>query len=79
MIRFVFVVVPLVLLFLFAVAFAALNPQQLTVNLLVGQYSVPLTWLIAAFLLLGFVLGILSMLARQLRLRQALRQARKAP
>ena len=78
MIRFIFVVLPLLVLFLFAVAFGALNQQQLTVDLLIGRYQMPLTWVVAGFLVIGFVLGLLSMLARQLGLRKQLRQQRKA-
>ncbi len=78
MIRFIFVVLPLLLLFLFAVAFGALNQQQVQVDLLIGRYDVPLTWVVAGFLLIGFLLGLLSMLARQLGLRHQLRQQRKA-
>lgn len=78
MIRFIFVVLPLLVLFLFAVAFGALNQQQLSVDLLIGRYDLPLTWVVAGFLLIGFLLGLLSMLARQLGLRNQLRQQRKA-
>lgn len=78
MIRFIFVVLPLLVLFLFAVAFGALNQQQLQVDLLIGRYDMPLTWVVAGFLLIGFLLGLLSMLARQLGLRNQLRQQRKA-
>lgn len=78
MIRFIFVVLPLLILFLFAVAFGALNQQQLNVDLLIGRYDLPLTWVVAGFLVIGFLLGLLSMLARQLGLRQQLRQQRKA-
>jgi lipopolysaccharide assembly protein A len=78
MIRFIFVVLPLLVLFLFAVAFGALNQQQLSVDLLIGRYQMPLTWVVAGFLVIGFVLGLLSMLARQLGLRKQLRQQRKA-
>ena len=78
MIRFIFVVLPLLILFLFAVAFGALNQQQLSVDLLIGRYDLPLTWVVAGFLLIGFLLGLLSMLARQLGLRNQLRQQRKA-
>lgn len=78
MIRFIFVVLPLLVLFLFAVAFGALNRQQLSVDLLIGRYQMPLTWVVAGFLVIGFVLGLLSMLARQLGLRKQLRQQRKA-
>lgn len=78
MIRFIFVVLPLLVLFLFAVAFGALNQQQLSVDLLIGRYQMPLTWVVAGFLVIGFVLGLLSMLTRQLGLRKQLRQQRKA-
>ncbi len=77
MIRFIFVVLPLLVLFLFAVAFGALNQQQLSIDLLIGRYDMPLTWVVAGFLFIGFVLGLLSMLARQLGLRNQLRQQRK--
>jgi putative membrane protein len=78
MIRFIFVVLPLLVLFLFAVAFGALNQQQLSVDLLIGRYDMPLTWVVAGFLLIGFLLGLLSMLARQLGLRNQLRHQRKS-
>jgi putative membrane protein len=77
MIRFIFVVLPLLVLFLFAVAFGALNQQQLSIDLLIGRYDMPLTWVVAGFLFIGFVLGLMSMLARQLGLRNQLRQQRK--
>jgi uncharacterized integral membrane protein len=50
----------------------------LTVDLLIGHYQMPLTWVVAGFLVIGFVIGLLSMLARQLGLRKQLRQQRKA-
>ncbi len=77
MIRFVFVSLPLLILFLIAVFFGALNKQLVSIDLFVGNYSLPVAAIAAGFLLLGFVIGLLSMAGRQVLLRSENRKLRK--
>ncbi|MGQ4275804.1 lipopolysaccharide assembly protein LapA domain-containing protein [Pseudidiomarina sp. E22-M8] len=77
MLRFIFIGLPLLLLFLLAVAFGALNKQAIPFDFLVGQITLPVSVLTGAFILLGFLLGLLSMLGRQWVLKNENRKLRK--
>lgn len=77
MIRFVFVSLPLIILFLIAVAFGALNKHVIAVDFIVVQQQVSVATLAAIFLALGFIIGLLSMLGAQLMLRRDLRKLKK--
>lgn len=77
MIRFIFVSLPLIVLFLIAIAFGALNKDVIAVDFLVGQQQVTVAALTALFLALGFIIGLLSMLAAQLLLRRENRKLKK--
>ncbi|WP_417658243.1 lipopolysaccharide assembly protein LapA domain-containing protein [Pseudidiomarina sp.] len=77
MIRFVFVSLPLIVLFLIAVAFGALNKHVIDVDFIVVQQQVSVAALAAIFLALGFIIGLLSMLGAQLMLRRDLRKVKK--
>lgn len=77
MLRFIFIGLPLLVLFLLAVAFGALNKQSIPFDFLVGEVTLPVSVLTGLFILLGFLLGILSMLGRQLVLRNENRKLRK--
>ncbi|MDN7124229.1 lipopolysaccharide assembly protein LapA domain-containing protein [Pseudidiomarina terrestris] len=77
MLRFIFIGLPLLVLFLLAVAFGALNKQSIPFDFLVGEVTLPVSVLTGLFILLGFLLGILSMLGRQFVLRNENRKLRK--
>ncbi|WP_417665151.1 lipopolysaccharide assembly protein LapA domain-containing protein [Pseudidiomarina sp.] len=77
MIRFVFVSLPLIILFLIAVAFGALNKHVITVDFIVVQQQVSVATVAAIFLTLGFIIGLLSMLGAQVMLRRDLRKMKK--
>ncbi|CAB0150068.1 Lipopolysaccharide assembly protein A [Pseudidiomarina piscicola] len=77
MLRFIFIGLPLLLLFLLAVAFGALNKQPIPFDFLLGQITLPVSVLTGMFILLGFLLGLASMLARQVALKSENRKLRK--
>lgn len=77
MIRFIFVSLPLIVLFLIAVAFGALNKQVIAVDFIVAQQQISVATLIALFLAVGFIIGLLSMLGAQWMLRRDLRKLKK--
>ncbi|MFC7160114.1 lipopolysaccharide assembly protein LapA domain-containing protein [Pseudidiomarina halophila] len=64
MLRFIFIGLPLLLLFVLAVAFGALNKQAIPFDFLIGQITLPVSVLTGVFILFGFLLGLLSMLGR---------------
>lgn len=77
MIRFIFVSLPLIVLFLIAVAFGALNKQVIAVDFIVTQQQISVATLTALFLAVGFIIGLLSMLGAQWMLRRDLRKLKK--
>lgn len=77
MLRFIFIGLPLLLLFILAVAFGALNKQAIPFDFLIGQVTLPVSVLTGVFILLGFLLGLLSMLGRQWVLKNENRKLRK--
>lgn len=77
MLRFLFVSLPLLLLFVIALGFGALNKSVLTVDFIFFKAELSVAVVTACFLVLGFVLGMLSMLARQLLLRRENRRLRR--
>lgn len=77
MIRFVFVSLPLIILFLIAIAFGALNKQILAVDFIVAQQQVNVATLAALFLAVGFIIGLLSMFGVQMSLRRENRKLKK--
>ncbi len=77
MIRFIFISLPLILLFLLAVAFGALNKAIVQVDFLVVQSQVSIALVAALFLAVGFFIGLVAMSARTLMLRRELRKLRK--
>jgi len=77
MIRFIFVSLPLIVLFLIAVAFGALNKEVIAVDFIVAQQQISLAVLAALFLALGFLIGLFSMLGAQLLLRRENRKLKK--
>lgn len=75
----------MLLLFLLAVAFGALNKQTILIDFMFGQINLPVAALAAIMLLLGFVIGLLAMLGRvwlarreQRKLQQQLTQRAKS-
>jgi len=77
MIRFIFISLPLLVLFLIAVAFGALNKQIIAVDFIIAQQQIGVATLAALFLALGFIVGLLSMLGAQFILRRENRQLKK--
>ncbi|PHR66846.1 MAG: hypothetical protein COA51_00080 [Idiomarina sp.] len=77
MIRFIFVSLPLIVLFLIAVAFGALNKQVIAVDFIVAQQQISVATLTALFLAVGFIIGLLSMLGAQWMLRRDIRKLKK--
>lgn len=77
MIRFIFVSLPLIVLFLIAIAFGALNKQVIAVDFIIAQQRVSVATIAAIFLVLGFIIGLLSMSAVQLGLRRENRKLKK--
>ncbi|WP_034729612.1 LapA family protein [Pseudidiomarina atlantica] len=77
MLRFLLIGLPLLILFLIAVAFGALNKQAIPFDFLVGEVTLPVAVLTGLFIFIGFLLGLLSMLGKQLSLRTENRKLRK--
>ncbi|MDX1525001.1 MULTISPECIES: lipopolysaccharide assembly protein LapA domain-containing protein [Idiomarinaceae] len=77
MIRFLFVSLPLLILFLIAIAFGAMNNTPVTVDFLAVQQQVSLALVAALFLALGFIIGVIAMLARQFLLGREIKKLRK--
>ena len=77
MIRFVFIGLPLLLLFLIALAFAALNKQVVAVDFIILQQQLNLATIAAVFLALGFIIGLLSMVGAYWVARREVRQLKK--
>ncbi|SFV22232.1 lipopolysaccharide assembly protein LapA domain-containing protein [Pseudidiomarina donghaiensis] len=77
MIRFIFVSLPLIILFLIAIAFGALNNQVIAVDFILAKQQVSVATVGAIFLALGFIIGLFSMLAAQFGLRRENRQLKK--
>src|SRR5690554_6212715 len=59
--RALFVVIPLILLFIFAVAFGAHNKMIISVNFIAAQKDMTVASLLALFLGIGFLFGALTM------------------
>lgn len=77
MIRFVFIGLPLLLLFLIALAFGALNKQVVAVDFIILQQQLNLATIAAVFLALGFIIGLLSMVGVYWVARREVRQLKK--
>ncbi|RUO60211.1 lipopolysaccharide assembly protein LapA domain-containing protein [Pseudidiomarina insulisalsae] len=77
MLRFIFIGLPLLVLFLLAVAFGALNKQAITFNFLIGEVTLPVAVLAGLFIALGFIVGLLAMTAKQIALRNENRKLRR--
>lgn len=77
MLRFVFVILPVVVLFLIAIAFGALNKGMIQVDFIALQAELPLAAVAAIFLLLGFFIGLGGLLARNWWLRRENQKLRK--
>lgn len=77
MLRFVFVLLPVVVLFLLAIAFGALNKSEIQVDFIVLQAELPLAVVAALFLVLGFVIGSIGLLSRNWWLRRENRKLKK--
>ena len=58
--RALFVVIPLILLFIFAVAFGAHNKMVVSVNFIAAQKDMTVASLLALFLGIGFLFGVLT-------------------
>lgn len=77
MIRFVFIGLPLLLLFLIALAFGALNKQVVAVDFIILQQQLNLATIAAVFLALGFIIGLLSMVGAYWVAHREVRQLKK--
>lgn len=77
MIRFIFVSLPLIVLFLIAIAFGALNKQIIAVDFIVAQQQVSVATIAAIFLAVGFLIGLFSMFGAQFVLRRENRKLKK--
>ena len=77
MIRFVFIGLPLLLLFLIALAFGALNKQVVAVDFIILQQQLNLATIAAVFLALGFIIGLLSIVGAYWVARREVRQLKK--
>ncbi len=77
MLRFIFIGLPLLILFLLAVAFGALNKQAISFNFIIGEMTLPVSVLTGLFIGLGFLLGLAAMSAKQVALRNENRKLRK--
>lgn len=77
MLRFIFVSLPLLLLFVIALAFGALNKQVIEIDFIFTQATLSMASLSAIFLSLGFVLGALSLFAKLMTVRHENRKLRQ--
>lgn len=77
MIRFIFIGLPLLILFFIALAFGALNKQVVAVDFIILQQQLNLATVAAAFLILGFIIGLLSMFGAYWVARREVRQLKK--
>jgi putative membrane protein len=77
MLRFIFIGLPLLILFLLAVAFGALNKQAISFNFIIGEMTLPVSVLTGLFIGLGFLLGLAAMSTKQVALRNENRKLRK--
>lgn len=77
MLRKLLVIIPIVVLFVIALAFGAQNSQQVLVDFFIVQKQVNIATLIALFIGAGFLFGILSMLVSNWRLRMLNRRLQK--
>lgn len=77
MLRFIFIGLPLLLLFLLAVGLGALNKQSIAFDFMFGVVHLPVSVLAGLFVGFGFVVGLLSMFAKQVALRNENRKLRK--
>lgn len=77
MLRFIFIGIPLLFMFLLAVAFGALNKQAIPFNFIIGEVTLPVAVLTGLFIGLGFALGLAAMATKQIALRNENRKLRK--
>lgn len=75
--RALFILLPLVLLFVFAMAFGAYNKATVTVHFIVAQKELTVAALLGIFLAIGFVFGAFSMSLSYWRERIKNRRLRK--
>lgn len=76
--RALFVVIPLLALFILALVFGAHNKNLVPVNFIVAQKEMTIASLLAIFLGIGFIFGALSMALSYLREKGRNRRLRKA-
>jgi uncharacterized membrane protein YciS (DUF1049 family) len=82
MVRYVTIIVVILVAFVFAVVFAAINPEPMTLDLAVAEFQLKTSLALLAFLAVGWVFGmfcaglmLLRALAERRQLRKALRLA----
>lgn len=76
--RALFIILPLLLLFVFALVFGAHNKETITVNFIAAQKDMTVASLLAIFLGIGFFFGALSMSVSYWREKMRNRRLRKA-
>ncbi|MBY6062987.1 DUF1049 domain-containing protein [Pseudidiomarina sediminum] len=77
MLRFLFIGLPLLVLFLLAVGLGALNKQAIPFDFMFGTVQLPVAVLAGLFVGFGFLVGLASMFAKQVALRNENRKLRK--
>ncbi|CUS48931.1 MAG: membrane protein of unknown function DUF1049 YciS [Idiomarinaceae bacterium HL-53] len=77
MARFFVALIPLLIIFLLALLLGSRNTHLVSVNLLFMQVELKASALMAASILLGFVIGIVAFLSSYIRLRVNYRGLRK--
>lgn len=75
--RVLFILLPLVFLFILAMAFGAYNKNLIPVHFIVAQKEMTVASLLALFLGIGFIFGTLSLSLSYWRLRVRNRRLRK--
>jgi len=68
----------LIILVLATVGFTLANDQQVAIHYYLGDANLPLAYLLICGLIIGWALGLLSLLGYVLKLKQQSRQAQKA-
>lgn len=76
--RALFVILPLMLLFIFALVFGAHNKETIVVNFIAAQKDMTVASLLALFLGIGFAFGALTMSLSYWREKMRNRRLRKA-
>lgn len=78
MLRILISLIPLILLFIVAFVLGQNNAQEVTVNLLAVERTASLGAVVGATLVVGYVLGLLTIMVAYVRLRWTARRLRKA-